>query len=566
MADFKTTTEFEVDLKIKNKSDIEELKRDFEEMKDDLIRAKKALRGLDGQANRTSQTGSNMTNSFKMAGAAAAIGGVAYLLKDLAMNSLDLAGTWEKYEAVLGNSLGTQAEAQKSMKMIEKIAANTPFSVNELTDSYVKLVNYGIKPTEGEITQLGDLASSVGKPFGQLAEAIADAVSGENERLKEFGITAKKAGDKSIFTFKGVKTTVDNNADSIKKYLTGLGKLKGVQHSMAKVSKTLVGQESNLGDKWEKAQRLLGGKLAPSYKKAMKAAGGLLDIYIDTIANSPTEEIYAEQTAVNKLVAELKDANTSEERRKQILEELKILAPKVVEGIDAENVSIELLTKNLKEYNKQQTASVLLKTRQMKVDEAQAKLLTAQGTGETAYQDFEDAITQDTDEIIKDIPDFQDKKNQLIAKYAGKPEEYMEQVQSLLTRERALTGFERGKYVAFRDTYVRTMKQRADALKELEKAEKDYADEKKRLEDLGLLTKSNDTAASLATGSEAAKLDSNALTAAGVTAKNVNYYINMEQLQKFEGNQVITGADDAESASDMVLSPLTRGLNDIQQR
>lgn len=70
--------------------------------------------------------------------------------------------------------------------MIEDISKHTLFGVDNLTQSYLSLVNRGMKPTEKQITALGDLASSQGKDFNQLTEALLDAQTGEFERLKEF--------------------------------------------------------------------------------------------------------------------------------------------------------------------------------------------------------------------------------------------------------------------------------------------------------------------------------------------------------------------------------------------
>ena len=114
---------------------------------------------------------------------------------------ISVTSDFEKYNAVLGNSLSSTALASLKIKEIQEFAAKTPFSVNELTASFVKLANSGFKPVGDEMTKLGDLAASTGKTFDQLAEAILDAQTGEFERLKEFGIRAKDAGDKVIFTY-----------------------------------------------------------------------------------------------------------------------------------------------------------------------------------------------------------------------------------------------------------------------------------------------------------------------------------------------------------------------------
>lgn len=158
---------------------------------------------------------------------------------------------FEKFNAVLTTATGSAEAAAGEMNKIRDFAQKTPFSVRELTEAFVKLNNQGFRPTKDELTLLGDLASSTGKTFDQLAEAILDAQVGEFERLKEFGIKAKTEGDKVIFTFKGVRTEVGKNAEEIQKYILGLGNLEGVSGSMASISNTLGGALSNLGDAWE---------------------------------------------------------------------------------------------------------------------------------------------------------------------------------------------------------------------------------------------------------------------------------------------------------------------------
>lgn len=176
---------------------------------------------------------------------------------------IDTTAEFQKFSAVLTNTLGSSSAAKQAMNEIQQFAAQTPFSVAELTDSFVKLSNSGFVPTQNQMRQLGDIASSTGKDFMQLTEAILDASSGEFERLKEFGIKSAKEGDKITFTFKGVKTQVQNTAESINKYILGLGDLKGVSGGMAAISKTLGGQISNLGDSFDQVKLKIGNELAP---------------------------------------------------------------------------------------------------------------------------------------------------------------------------------------------------------------------------------------------------------------------------------------------------------------
>ena len=182
---------------------------------------------------------------------------------------LDTTAKFQKFEAILSNTLGSDSAAQLALAQITKFASVTPFAVDELTGAFVKLANQGFKPTIGELRQLGDLASSTGKSFDQLAEAVIDAQVGEFERLKEFGIRAKKSGDNVIFTFKGVETQVKNTAEALQGYVVSLGDAEGVSGAMAKISETLGGKMSNLGDNIDSLKLAIGNQTSGAFAASL---------------------------------------------------------------------------------------------------------------------------------------------------------------------------------------------------------------------------------------------------------------------------------------------------------
>lgn len=212
----------------------------------------KGIQGIESQGRRSFARLNQMQDRFqrKTAGISSGLGRLAagIGLSALGKEILDTTVEFERFEAVLTNTLGDKGLAKGVLADIQDFASKTPFQVNELTDAYVKLANRGIRPTQTQMTQLGDLASSTGKSYDQLAEAVLDAGTGEFERLKEFGVRAKKSGDQVQFTFKGVTTEVANSDQAITDYLYSLGNLQGVQGSMAAQSMTVGGMLSNLKD------------------------------------------------------------------------------------------------------------------------------------------------------------------------------------------------------------------------------------------------------------------------------------------------------------------------------
>lgn len=206
-------------------------------------------------------------------------------LKDVGMKSYETRKEYARFEATLRNATGSSEEAAKAMKMLQQLAKDTPASVSEWTESYIKLVNRGIKPTTDELTAMGDIAMSQGKDIDQFIEALLDAMTGENERLKEFGITASKNGKTTAYTFRGVTTEVQNTDMAIKNYILSLGKLQGVQGSMATQMNELAGLESNLGDQMDSIYNKIGKKLEPAIKSFMGTLGkimGTISGYLDS--------------------------------------------------------------------------------------------------------------------------------------------------------------------------------------------------------------------------------------------------------------------------------------------
>lgn len=211
-------------------------------------------------------------SKLKAAVAAFILVKLAGYLKEVLSNVYSTRKEFAKYEAVLRNTLQSQEKAAAAMKMLQQLAADTPGSLQEWTEAYIKLVNRGIKPTTAELTNIGDLAASQGKSVDQLIEAILDAMTGENERLKEFGIKASKNGNTVKYTFRGVTTEVQNSEEAIKSYLLSLGKLDGISGSMATQMKELEGMESNFKDTLDNLWNKMGKRMEGFFKKGLSWA------------------------------------------------------------------------------------------------------------------------------------------------------------------------------------------------------------------------------------------------------------------------------------------------------
>jgi len=254
-----------------------------------------ATKNVDATQEKQQRKVSDLEKAFGKLGqqivAAFSVAAVVQFEKEI----IKITSEFQKYQAVLTNLLGSQQAADAAMASIATTAAKTNFSVQEITETYIKFANRGLKLTEEEIMNLADVTNASGKSIDQFTEAVLDAMTGENERLKEFGIQAQKHGQTTEFTFKGVKTAVDNSAESIKNYLVGLGELEGVTGATAAISGTLSGKISNVNDSWNQLLLTIGQKQSGVLYKAIQGIDGAIQ-YLNKALKDPDQK-YKEQKA-----------------------------------------------------------------------------------------------------------------------------------------------------------------------------------------------------------------------------------------------------------------------------
>jgi len=296
------------DIKIKYVIDDSELRKAAtsfdkltQEEQDAINSMKKFNTELGNTGKKATETGNKLNDAFDkgkegIGGITKSLGGLGPAIVGafsvtavlgFAKAVFDTTANFEKLGAVLKNTLGSGAQASLALEGIKEFAKTTPFAVAELTASFVKLANQGFTPTTNQLRKLGDLASSTGKGFDQLTEAIIDAQVGEFERLKDFGIRASKAGDQVKFTFKDVETQVKFSNTAIREYILSLGDYEGVAGSAAAVSATLGGKVNNLGDAWDNFLNSIGTLLKPVLTSALEVTADFMD-GINTLFNLGT--------------------------------------------------------------------------------------------------------------------------------------------------------------------------------------------------------------------------------------------------------------------------------------
>lgn len=307
---------------------------------------KNTASGFFGKLGQLSGAGSMVTSLIPQVAGALSIA-------SLGTQIFEVTKKFEGYNQTLKNAYGSSTKAQGAFDKIQQFAAKTPYGVDELTASFIKLKNRGFDPTTAELTKMGDLTASQGKSFDQYVEALLDAQTGEYERLKEFGIKAKTSGDMVTFSFKGVEKQVKKtDQEAIRNAIISFGELKGVAGGMAGQATTLEGKISNLGDTWDSTMYNMGKSGKGFMSDMIDLANELLSLFNDLITTSPAQKLREEQAEVNNLFTAISGLNQGNQVRNNLIAELNAKYPQLVANLNLENLTSGQVLATLQGINK----------------------------------------------------------------------------------------------------------------------------------------------------------------------------------------------------------------------
>jgi hypothetical protein len=216
-------------------------------------KARRDAAKFDDSMDRLDKRAGGLGNTMKKMGALIGAVGFGIAARDMSQTII----ATERMEASLETMTGSMENANLAFAALSEFATTTPFTVDQSVQAFIKMKSLGLEPTEAALTSFGNTASAMGKEMNDMIEAVADAATGEFERLKEFGIKAASQGDEVAFTFNKVTTTVGKNAEEITAYLESIGNTK-FAGAMEKQMERLPGKLSNLRDGIQKMWRAMG--------------------------------------------------------------------------------------------------------------------------------------------------------------------------------------------------------------------------------------------------------------------------------------------------------------------
>lgn len=154
----------------------------------------------------------------------------------------------ERLEAQLRTITGGVGPAARSFELIKRFAVETPFQLQELTQSFVRLRGFGVEPTERRLRGLGNISAAFGQDITQLTEAVISGVNGMARPLRRFTVNTSVMGDQLRVSFGGVTKTIPRTTEAVVDFLVEVQEGLPIVNAMEERMRTMDGATSNLTD------------------------------------------------------------------------------------------------------------------------------------------------------------------------------------------------------------------------------------------------------------------------------------------------------------------------------
>jgi len=326
-----------------------------------------------------------------------------------AVGSLSLAEASD----IASNALTAYGLEAKEIGRVNDMIAKTITSANTDTRQFAEAFKYVAPVAKGAGVQMEELSAAIGilgnagiqgsMAGTSLRQSIAQIITPAGQKkMQKFGIDVmdatgnmlplvdivaqmekqglKTADIMGIFGMRagpGMQVLVNQGADALRGFTKELNNAAGTADRIARVKlDNLKGDTIKLKSAFEGLQINLEKRMDPALRESTQGVTSMIGAMSKWAKLKVSDEIRREQQEVNRLAASLSNSYISQEERLLIYEKLKMVAPDVVKGIDADNISTGQLNIKLREYNELQRKKLtfaLLEEKQVKVLNAETK-------------------------------------------------------------------------------------------------------------------------------------------------------------------------------------------------
>ena len=325
--------------------------------------ATKHANDLEKQLDRLQNKASGKTGGIGIGGMAAGAA-VAYGAFNLGKDALQLAAEREKQKVNFQVMTGNRNTGNDLLTKIVRMADVTPFESSDLIGSAKMLMQYGlaVEKVMPALQKLGDISGadkekmqsltmaygkviSEGKLNGRaLEEMIYAGYNPLNDIAKKTGITMaelRKQMEKGAISSKMVE-------DAMTAATSAGGRF---DHLMEKQSQTVLGKYSTLMDNWHHKLTDVGESMLPVATGLMEM--GTKGLEWMNISQTAGEKLVVEKMEMNSLVGMITSYNEKTAERGYLMNQLSNKYPELLNGIDKEKVTNDLLAESLRKVNEQ---------------------------------------------------------------------------------------------------------------------------------------------------------------------------------------------------------------------
>ena len=229
-------------------------------------KSSRSLNNIDGSLKKLGRTA-------KLAGAALA--GIA--AGQVARGIVNQYREFERYRTVLTTFLGSSQKANAELQRLQTLANSLPQDLQDITQAFTVLSRNGIDTSSESLTAFSNIATANAKSFTQLGEAVADALTGEFERLKEFGIKVSRENDGFVARIGDQQVAVAKTSTDLVRQLRSLGEEGGKFGGAAAANADTLDQSfSNLQGALFETSVTIGEQLRPALKGVVDDTAALL--------------------------------------------------------------------------------------------------------------------------------------------------------------------------------------------------------------------------------------------------------------------------------------------------
>jgi hypothetical protein len=193
--------------------------------------AAKSTRNASSSMSRMSQKTTSLTQEMNKMGKA--LNGIGFSFRRLLLyygaykglkGMVETISQFQQLKQQLITVEQNAGRAETQWKRLMEFATTTPFTLDKVISGFIKMRNVGMKPTDEQMTALGDMAAGWGVTFDEIGFALARAAGGVTRPLKKFIPSIKKLANADAFMIEGKK--VANTPEALLNAVAKIGQQK----------------------------------------------------------------------------------------------------------------------------------------------------------------------------------------------------------------------------------------------------------------------------------------------------------------------------------------------------